>query len=1026
MYGKYLELWKEFFDNLTDLAYITDDAGKIVWVNRIAEKITGTALDSLIGHDFRPLFIDSDIQSLFEIYSRTLQGESLHNILTLKTGITCQFSSIPWRDEQGRIKGTFGIGRDISEKLAMEAELKESHTIFEQLYLQSEKSTQILDRDGWCIRINPKLSEYFGVQPKDIEGRKYNILEDGEIIRTGVIEKLKRVFEHKETVSWEVNFDIGYASETTGVKVSKPLKRWFYNVAYPILDENGDVLYVVVQHEDVTEHKELQRINSERNAYVNAILETTRDGLWVTDTEGYLIDVNQAYSELSGYTKDELIGMHINNLDAIEERNVTRARIEKIMARGYDLFETVHRKKNGDLFDTEMSVSFVPGDHPIFIAFCRDISERKKSEKELLSKQYYLEKAQEIGEIGTWEMDLLSGGITWTKENYRIFGVAYQEKVDYQRFLNFVHPEDRNYVDEAWVQGLKERRYDIEHRILVNNQEKWVREKADFIYNDQNEPVRVIGVTQDITHRVQTEHKLSESEHHYKMMFMNMPNGFAFHKIITDQDGHAVDFQFLDVNEQYEHITGLQRSQIIGKTIKEIMPEIVNDSFGWIECYGDVALNEKAAAFEAYSEAMGKWFQVNAYCPRRGYFAAIINDVTEKKESETVQKQLEIQLQQTQKLESIGQLASGIAHDFNNILASLYGFTDVALFETEKGTKAHTALVEIQKGSQRAASLVRQILAFSRKQSFVPRKINFTETVSDLYKMLRRLIGEDVEFNMDLSREDLIILADPSQIEQIIINLVVNARDAIRANEDGTSKYIELRTRVEAVSENSIMEMSPDQEGNYVLLTIRDTGIGMTQDTLDHMFEPFYTTKEEGKGTGLGLAMVYGIVRQNKGFITAESAPGSGTEFRIYWPLLNEQRIMPDEKKIQPEAVTGNEVILYAEDDEMVRQVTTYLIEEQGYHVIPCSDGKEALAKAADLNYQFDLLLSDITMPRIGGLELVTSLKEKVPDLKFILCTGYFENVKEIPQVQNEELQILHKPFSPATLTKAIRRVLNK
>lgn len=396
------------------------------------------------------------------------------------------------------------------------------------------------------------------------------------------------------------------------------------------------------------------------------------------------------------------------------------------------------------------------------------------------------------------------------------------------------------------------------------------------------------------------------------------------------------------------------------------------------------------------------------------YLSTIARDITQ-------QRLMEEQMRQSQKLEAVGRLAGGIAHDFNNILTIILGYSEL-MEENLRGEEGNRELVQgISEAARRAAVLTRQLLAFSRKQILQPRVINLNTSVTEMEKILGRLLGEDVEL-LTLLEEGLPeIFADPGQVEQVILHLAVNARDAMP--EGG---QLLIQTRAFQNRDHQPCRPSDPPENPFVELAIRDTGHGMAPETIEHIFEPFFTTKGPGQGTGLGLAMVYGIVKQSGGQIEVESEPGRGTKFRIFLPVhgpASETESPPPEDD-EPQECTAT--LLLVEDDESVRRLARYALQLQGYHVLEAANGTEAIDISGAFQESIDLLLTDMVMPRMSGRELADELLAQRPQLKIVYMSGYSDDVRVQEQLQEISGSFLQKPFTPATLLSKVREVLRE
>lgn len=385
----------------------------------------------------------------------------------------------------------------------------------------------------------------------------------------------------------------------------------------------------------------------------------------------------------------------------------------------------------------------------------------------------------------------------------------------------------------------------------------------------------------------------------------------------------------------------------------------------------------------------------------------------------TAQRRAEAQLRSAQRLESVGRLAGGVAHDFNNLLTVINGYADFALQRVEKQDHLHSDLREILSAGERAASLTRQLLAFSRKQVLQPEITDLNWIIADIEKMLRRLIGEDITLVTHPAPNLDPVLVDASQIEQVIMNLVVNARDAMP-----TGGRLSIETANVELDDAYVDQHPAVTPGPYVMLAISDTGYGMNQQTRERIFEPFFTTKEGGKGTGLGLATVYGIVRQSRGYIWVYSEPGQGTTFKIYLP--RSERITAKERPVARKVVraAANETILVVEDVEAVRNIVVRILKDAGYSVLAAASGKEALAICQGHPGEIDLVITDVIMPQMSGREVAEQLANARPQTAVLYMSGYTDNAIVHHGVLDPGKQFIAKPFSAADLTHKVREVL--
>jgi len=392
-------------------------------------------------------------------------------------------------------------------------------------------------------------------------------------------------------------------------------------------------------------------------------------------------------------------------------------------------------------------------------------------------------------------------------------------------------------------------------------------------------------------------------------------------------------------------------------------------------------------------------------------------DITDRKRAERERIELEAQLQQAQKMESVGRLAGGVAHDFNNMLSVIIGHVDMAL-EEDVSEQLRSDLQEIRTAATRSAELTRQLLAFARKQTIAPKIIDLNETVSGMINMLQRLIGENINLEWRPQADLGFVLVDPSQIDQILANLCVNARDAI-----GDVGTICIKTGSIVVDSAAALR-NGGVTGEHLWILVRDSGCGMAQDVLDHIFEPFFTTKKNGKGTGLGLSMVYGAVKQNRGFIRVSSELGKGTEFVIGLPRCLEDKPEKRESSVSP--IGGHETILLVEDEVAILKLATRMLERHGYTVLAAVSPAKAMQLAAEYPGDIELVATDVIMPGMNGQELVDNLLRAHPNLKYVFMSGYTDDVIEHHGVLGKDVPFLQKPYTTKDLITKVMAALKK
>lgn len=506
--------------------------------------------------------------------------------------------------------------------------------------------------------------------------------------------------------------------------------------------------------------------------------------------------------------------------------------------------------------------------------------------------------------------------------------------------------------------------------------------------------------------------QVRRAEENYRSIFENAVEGIF--QITPER-------KFITANPSLARILGYDSPEEIMTTITDVgsqlyvNPELANVVGKTLEVSGTV----KGFEFEAYRKDQQKiWLSLNMRLVRDKRRRVLFSEGTVEDISE--RKHLEEQLRQSQKMEAIGQLAGGVAHDFNNLLTAINGYSSLALQRTNQDERIRSYLEEIRKAGDRAANLTRQLLAFGRKQMLKPLPLNLNDVVSDMNKMLRRLIGEDIRFEAKLDPALKKIKADPGQIEQVLVNLVINSRDAMP---QGGSLMLE--TRNFEVDHEYVRKHLGVPAGSYVMLAVSDTGCGMNSETKARIFEPFFTTKDKGKGTGLGLSTVYGVVKQSGGNIWVYSEPGKGTTIKVYLPQLNTPEETPEIRPVETSAPAGSETILLVEDEDVVRGLARQILEQAGYKVLDASGGEEAIRLCRERSEPIHLLLTDVVMPETSGREIAQRLTSLRPATRVLFMSGYTDDAIVHHGVLDSGVEFIQKPFTPMALAKKVREVLD-
>jgi hypothetical protein len=748
------------------------------------------------------------------------------------------------------------------------------------------------------------------------------------------------------------------------------------------------------------------------------LLQVVPDATIVTDRSGRIVFVNGTAERLFAYGPGELVGQAITILLPERVRGIHPSHVESYFSepRLRNLGERddlVGRRKDGSEFAVDIKLSpYQTPDGVVAIASIRDITKQRAAAAALRRSEEFLRLSQKVGRIGSWESCPDTMRVRWSEEVYEILGVRPGDfDGRHDTVVHMVHPDDRARVLAHSRNDAPEgRQQAIEYRIVrrVDGAERTVRAES-MVLPDPAGRLRVVGTIQDITEQQDAATALREAQTLSGQLVDQSLIGISI-----VQDGRLVF-----VNSTLAEFSGYTREEMLARpdaletvpeedraTIKEAMQQRFEDPSAQVRYTTRVRRKDGQLI---HLEVHGGQVQ---YRGRPALIAAALN-VTDR-------IRLEEQMIQVQKMELVGRLAGGIAHDFNNVLTVVTGHCEALKRRLGTDGVHHSHVTAIQRAADRAAALTRQLLSFGRRQLAEPKFVDLNQIVTTLRQLLPRLIGEHIETVVSLAQDLRPIRVDPGQLEQVILNLVMNARDAMP--DGGTLRIVTGQVELDEAAAGRLAGLHP---GAQVTLTVEDTGQGMDESTRSQLFEPFFTTKEVGRGVGLGLSTVHGIIAQSGGAITVDTELGRGSAFTIYFPPVEGDLDPTAAEEETAPAPRGSETLLVVEDETPVRELVEQTLGELGYTVLSASSGQDALGILSGYEGPIDLLVTDVVMPRMSGDELAQQIAERFPAVRVLFVSGYADEVLGRHGTLDADIDLLRKPFSAVDLARKIRLILD-
>ncbi len=896
--------------------------------------------------------------------------------------------------------------REVSERKEAEEELRQSERDLAESQRMARLGSWRFDITANIVNWSEQLFHIFDVDKTAFDSSyEFFISHVHPDDKSLVLDTNRRARESEEP------FEVEYRIVTKAGQL-----KHIREIGYAMKDAGGKVVGLFGTAQDITERKRMEEELKQSEQVLRSVIDNLAIGISLISPKMEILMLNRqmlqwfpgidlskklfCYSAFNVPPREEICS-YCPTCKTLMDGDVHESITESPAGneiRNYRIISSPIRDKDGNITAA--------------IEVVEDITERKRAEQALHESEALFKNAFASSPIG---MALVAPNGLWLKVNpalCKIVGYSVEELLT-KTFQDITHVDDLA-ADEFYVRQMlagEISTYQMEKRYLHRQgQVVWVLLSVSLVRDKTEQPLFFISQILDVTERKLAEEELRKKEKKYKDLFDSTLGG------IYQMDADGV---FILMNPAGAKMFGYDSpNEIIGRRDLEYWrdPRDRNVFRAELKIKKSVSgyhmrLKTKSGEpIEIETSSTIKEDEKGVFLGMEG----ILRDITE-------HKKLEDQLRHAQKMEAVGTLAGGIAHDFNNILNVIIGYGNMVMDSMQTDSPSKGLMNEVLAAAEKATNLTKRLLVFSRKQLADVKPTNINDLITDIRKMLGRIIGEDIDFKLDLADSCLIVMGDAGQIEQVLMNLVSNAKDAMP--EGGR---LSISTGIQEFDDEYVAANGYGEPGKYVFITIADTGHGMDAETQKNIFEPFFTTKGIGEGTGLGLAISYGIIKQHRGYIKVYSEPGQGTAFKIYLPLI-EESTCPGKKMEAPDSVRGgNETILVAEDDDSLRKLTRIVLESLGYTVITAEDGEDAITKFMENRERIKLVLLDMIMPKKNGKEVSEVIRKVSPRIKVLFASGYTMDIIKNKELTELGFDFIHKPVSSKDLLKKVREILDK
>ena len=796
-----------------------------------------------------------------------------------------------------------------------------------------------------------------------------------------------------------------------------------HSYSFRILNRAGIVLWVEVNAvlipwagriatqsflTDITEQKKAEETLRTREEHLRTIFENAEEIIHLIAWDGTFLYISPSWERYTGFPVSETVGKSFVPYVHPDDQAACLELVKKVYETGQPHKISEFRVKHASgkwiwFMNSGTAVKDAQGNLLYFSGVATDVTERKRAEEKLLLIQKAVENSSDAIGIS----DPRGKHYYQNKAFTDLLGYAAEELGEAVQQIVFADQDTARHVFETIMRGgscIQEVEY-----IRKDGRRLTVLLRADAIKDETGKTIGLVSISTDITERKHAEESLSKSERKFSSTFHLNPSAMAISDIVTSK--------FIDVNEAFTSQTGYSREEIIGKSAEDLQmwvnPDDRKQIINTLKEKGEVKSTEVLMRVKNDNIRNVLFSARFIEIEQDHYLLTFALDISER-------KRLQEQLLQSQKLEAVGILAGGVAHDFNNILGAIIGYAEITMDKMATEDPLRKNLGKILDAAQRSSNITRQLLAFARKQVIAPVLLDLNESVETTLKMIRRLIGENIELTWSPATSPCKVMMDPSQLDQVLLNLCVNARDAI-----GGIGRITIETDIVSFDEDYCLSHGDITTGKYIQLSVSDNGCGMDKETQKHIFEPFFTTKSLGQGTGMGLATVYGIVKQNKGFIHVYSEPGAETTFKIYIPLYAGETPTVSKVIVQDLPRSRGETILMVEDDPMILEMSLMMLKNLGYSVLSAATPGEAIRIVREHCSEIHLFITDVVLPEMNGRDLAKQILAIRPMIKHLFMSGYTANVIAHQGILDEGVNFIQKPFLLKDLATKIREVMD-